>query len=211
MKCPLCEFEDHNFKIIHELRERQYFCCPKCELIFADPNKLITPQEEITRYEQHQNNIRDEGYVNFLNQLIQPLIKRISVEEDGLDFGSGPYPMLKELMQEKGYKLDHYDPFFAPDGIKKELYDYISSTEVVEHFYKPHSEFKKLFSLLKKEGKLAIMTGIYRESIDFKKWHYIQDDTHVSFYTPKTMEWIANTFHASILYFEKNVVIFQKD
>jgi hypothetical protein len=36
------------------------------------------------------------------------------------------------------------------------------------------------------------MTDLYDETIDFEKWYYKDDTTHVIFYPKKPFEWLAN-------------------
>jgi len=193
------------------VKQRDYFFCSCCQLVFADPSKLLEALEEKERYSHHQNDIKDEGYLRFLDRLLIPLKSFIDPSHKGLDYGSGPYPMLTELLRETGHQVEAYDPFFAPEGIKSKKYDYIVLCEVAEHFYYPIKEFRKIYDLVGPKGKLALMTSIRYPNIDFLKWYYIQDDTHVAFYAPETLNWIARHFNLKILYFEKNVVIFEKD
>ena len=41
-------------------------------------------------------------------------------------------------------------------------------------------------SLLKEDGVLYLMTGIYNDNIDFSKWWYKNDLTHVFIFTRET-------------------------
>lgn len=203
MICPLCL--THNSKTpIHHLKKRDFFLCDECDLVFADPQKLVSGDAEKERYLKHQNDERDVGYIKFLSKLTNPLKNFIDKNSDGLDYGSGPYPMLKTLLEEEGYNIDAYDPFFSPIALK-EKYDYIISTEVIEHFHNPHREFENILNHLDKNGILAIMTGIRYPKIDFKTWYYIQDDTHISLYSPKTIDWLCRKYQLAIIYQEKNI------
>lgn len=209
MTCPLCESLETQKSYV--VKQRDYFTCSECHLVFADPQKLLDAFDEKERYSHHQNDIKDEGYLQFLDRLLIPLQTYIEKTQHGLDYGSGPYPMLTEVLTKRGYQLDAYDPFFASEGIQAENYDYLVVCEVAEHFYYPKVEFQKLCKLLRPQGKLALMTSIRYPAIDFLKWYYIQDDTHVAFYAPETVMWISRYFDLKILYFEKNVVIFEKN
>ena len=47
--------------------------------------------------------------------------------------------------------------------------------EVVEHFFNPYQEFKRLDDLLKINSWLGIMTSFYDKSINFEDWYYRRD------------------------------------
>lgn len=59
----------------------------------------------------------------------------------------------------------------------------------------PHT----LINMLNSKGSLFCMTSIYDESIDFDRWNYKNDQTHVFFYHRKALEWIKNEFNFSKL------------
>jgi len=37
----------------------------------------------------------------------------------------------------------------------------------------------------------ALVTPFKDDAVDFESWWYARDPTHVAFYTPATLEWIA--------------------
>ena len=59
---------------------------------------------------------------------------------------------------------------------------------------KPKMEFRSLKNMLNQKGKLYCMTDIYGESINFSKWYYKNDPTHVFFYHKNTVHWIQKEF-----------------
>lgn len=208
--CPLCLSQ----KIKQKLSAKkpflaQYFQCDQCDLTFIGREYLLDEKSERSRYDYHENNIEDEGYTNFLSRLINPTKKYIEKDDYGLDFGSGPEPVLSQLMQREGYSLDIYDPLYASEKPKR-IYDFITSTEVIEHFNHPAESFNFMLSLLKADGVLALMTNVLNDSINFETWSYRYDDTHVAFYSDKTFEWIAESFKLQLIHSERNVRIFRK-
>lgn len=208
--CPLCANEQVSlFLECEKPFLSRYYQCDNCHLIFTDREFLLNQSIEKSRYDFHENNIEDEGYVNFLARLIGPVQKYIDRNQFGLDYGSGPEPVLMELMKKDGFEMDIFDPIYS----KKELtqnYDFITSTEVVEHFHNPKESFDHMLSHLKPGGILAIMTSIYDESINFKQWHYRYDDTHVAFYSDKTFHWLLNHYSLELVESKNNVRIFRK-
>ncbi|MEQ8700574.1 MAG: methyltransferase domain-containing protein, partial [Bauldia litoralis] len=81
---------------------------------------------------------------------------------------------------------------FLPDtGPLEETYDFITCTEVAEHFHRPAAEFDRLDSLLRPGGWLAVMTCFQTDDDRFATWHYRTDPTHVVFYREATLRTIA--------------------
>lgn len=208
--CPLCLSDKIKEKLNAEKPfPAKYYHCSVCELTFIGREYLLNQSTEKSRYDFHENNIEDAGYTNFLNRLIAPTKNFITSSDIGLDYGSGPEPVLAELMQRDGFKVDIFDPIYAKKSIEKS-YDFITSTEVIEHFHEPRKSFDHMLSLLNSNGVLALMTSILNDSIDFKHWSYRYDDTHVSFYSNETFIWLANHYKLELIHSEKNVRIFRK-
>lgn len=199
MKCTLCSGETEPF-YYYEKEARQYHRCPNCRAILMDKKDYPTPEEEIHRYESHNNDVEDPRYQNFVSPLVEKITQRFKPEHLGLDFGSGTGPVITKMLSDQGYKLNLFDPFFDnhPE-VLREKYDYIVSCEVIEHFHKPYQEFHNLKSMLKPEGALFLKTDVYTEDTDFHAWYYKSDETHVFFYHPKTFEWIKQEFEFSEL------------
>jgi len=207
--CPLCRSE--NTQLIPNTGKQVYFSCNICGLTALSQEQQLEPEEEQFRYEQHNNHPDDPRYREFLGKLFLPLQLLLKPSTFGLDFGCGPGPALAHMFEESGYKMKTYDPYFAnnPSALK-EHYDFITSTEVFEHLYNPFKEIDLLFSLLKPQGVLGVMTKLLREDINFPTWFYRNDTTHVSFYTKETWEWISRRWAADILVLDDNIVIFRK-
>lgn len=185
--------------------------CPECGLIFVDPSQRLVPDEEKKRYDFHENSPDDPGYRTFLNQLFEPMNARLPAGSFGLDYGSGPGPTLHLMFEEAGHHMMIYDPFYAKDEtVFEQTFDFITVTETAEHFYDPANEFKKLWSLLKPGGYLGIMTLLVPEKIPFKEWHYIKDDTHVSLYSTKTFQWLADGYEAELDILGERVIMLRK-
>jgi hypothetical protein len=207
--CPLCSStKTHFFSLAYR---RTYLECDDCGLVFLRPEDLLSSDAERLHYSTHENDPHDLRYRQFLDRLAIPLLERLTPGTQGLDFGSGPGPTLSLMLQERGFPTQIYDPFFAPDKSLLEFqYDFITATEVVEHFHHPGIEFRRLDSLLKTNGHLGIMTEIWRDDRPFEKWHYPRDPTHVSFYRPRTMDWIAKSFLYDLEIPARNVVLLRK-
>ena len=207
LHCTLCNNEKTTY--FGQGENRQYYHCPICDLVFVPAKYFVSYTEEKAKYDHHQNCIDNTGYVNFLNRLLIPLQKHLPPNANGLDFGCGPGPTLHLLMEKAGYSMKLYDYFYASDQtVFTQKYDFITSTEVLEHLHHPLEELKKLWACLKKNGVLGLMTAFRIE--DFSNWYYKRDLTHIAFYTPKTLQWIANYFDAELIIPQNGVAILQK-
>lgn len=181
-----------------------------------NPSERLSPQEEKARYDQHQNE-SSAGYLSFL----APLVKEIDVyfkaanldpsSLSTLDFGCGPTGFLSTLFIEKGYRAYNYDIYYYPDQDQlRRNYHAITSTEVWEHFYHPRQEIELQLRLLKAGGLLGVMTSAHRGEAAFHDWHYRRDLTHVSFFSERTMQWLADKFKLKIVKAKSPYWVFQK-
>ncbi|MBO6587161.1 MAG: class I SAM-dependent methyltransferase [Gracilimonas sp.] len=165
-----------------------------------DTDDYPTPEEEIFRYESHDNDVEDPRYQEFVSPLVEKIMDKFSPDSLGLDFGSGTGPVITKMLTDQGYSINTFDPFFDnnPDALELD-YDYIVSCEVMEHFHHPHREFTKLRSMLNPGGALFLKTDIYTDDIDFHSWYYKSDETHVIFYHPDTLNLMKSEFGFSQL------------
>jgi hypothetical protein len=210
--CKICAGEtellrDKKFKI-------DYYICSYCEYIFMDEVALVSPEQEVARYNEHNNSMENEGYVNmfkeFLKIAVDPYAEQIKT---ALDFGCGPGPVLSTLLQQKGFEVDTYDPYFAPEEIyKNKCYDLITATEVFEHLQDPLQTARLLKEHLTNGGILAIMTMFHPgDAAAFSSWWYRRDSTHISFFRPRTLTVLAELLGLKVLTFDrKNVCVLTK-
>ena len=206
--CTLCSHPHTD--LFHKDRSRSFFRCSNCGLIFVPAEHHLSTELEKARYDTHQNSSEDEGYRQFLSKILPPLLSKIGSGDRGLDYGSGPTPVLAQMLNEKGYETVCYDPFyFHNPALLAKRYDFITCTEVVEHFRDPITEWKKLINLVKKGGWLAVMTQLTLEDLDFGRWYYKNDTTHICFYAKQTFHWIADQYFQSIECYNERVVLLQ--
>ena len=190
-----------------------YHVCNDCDFIFKDESNRISNEKELNEYSRHNNSMESTGYVNIFKDLIKNYISPLNVSGKTLDFGSGPGPVLYQLLLEEGHNAFHYDPFYNKDlSYKDSNYQLITCTEVAEHFFQPLDELKHLSSLLEKDGYLLIMTHLRNQDIDvFLNWWYRRDPTHVCFYHLKTLEYIAQACGLDLIkHNNKNIILFKK-
>ncbi|QIZ78945.1 class I SAM-dependent methyltransferase [Ferrimonas lipolytica] len=209
MLCPLCQHIDPQH--YHQDKRRHYFQCPQCKLVFADPAALLPASAEKQIYDQHQNNPDDLGYRKFLNRLAAPLLLRLPLQQQGLDFGCGPGPTLSLMLADAGHEMALYDPYFVPDRSPlKQQYDFVTCTEAIEHFYQPRREWHLLLNLIRPGGYLGIMTKLVRNKDAFAQWHYKNDPTHVSFFSEATFRYLAKQHNLRLEILGNDIILLQK-
>ena len=202
MNCKICGAQTRQF--YDKQFDDDYFYCETCEFIAKDEGKIVSLEIEKNKYDEHNNTYENEGYVNmFRDFLDRAVIPYVTEGKEGLDFGSGPGPVLSQLLtKEYDYEMTIYDLFYAPNqSYKSKPYDLLTCTEVVEHLKDPLEYFKHFKSLIKPGGVLGVMTLFHpRNDAVFCDWHYRRDVTHISFFTPKTMAKIADLLDMELLF-----------
>ncbi len=206
--CLLCNSEVYLF---YKELNKHYFKCKNCHSIMLNPTDYISNDEEKSRYETHNNDVDDVRYQQFVSPIVNGVIANYNNNHLGLDFGAGTGPVITSELKKAGYNLNLYDPYFHnyPENLKIN-YDYIVCCEVMEHFYNPYVEFKKLSKMLNPKGSIFCMTEIYDETIDFANWYYKNDDTHVFFYHKKAIQWIKLEFDFKTVDINKRLIKFSK-
>lgn len=206
--CPLCSSSAKNY---HKDRNRAYFQCLNCRLVFVQPGAFLSIQEEKSRYELHQNSPDDIGYRKFLSRMCVPIIDRLTAGSRGLDFGCGPGPTLSIMFKELGYPMAIYDPLYAADESVLDIeYDFVTATEVVEHLQSPKQSLNRMWRCVKPGGYLGIMSKLVIDQEAFSNWHYKNDDTHICFYLKETFEWLARLWKTEPVFVGKDVMLFRK-
>ena len=188
-----------------------YLRCCKCQATLVSAAQLPSHQTQLQKYQQHENDPLDARYREFLNRLAAPLLAELPANQVGLDFGCGPGPALADMLSQAGHSMRLYDPFFFPDAtVLDQQFDFVTCTEVAEHFHQPHAEFKRMVASLKPSGLLALMTSFQHDDSRFADWHYRRDPTHVTFYKQETFDFIAAEFSLTCKIPCKNVAFLRK-
>lgn len=208
LRCPLCEAPAAHVLTVDR---RDYHRCPTCQARFLDPAQHLSRAAEHAHYLHHENDPDDPHYRRFLSKVADPLIARLAPASRGLDYGCGPGPALAAMLREAGHDVALYDPFFASDPAPLgATYDFVTCTEVAEHFRHPAQDFAKLRSLVRPGGWLAVMTCFQAEDAQFADWHYRKDPTHVIFYRARTFRHLADAWGWTCEVPVKDVVLLQR-
>jgi len=198
INCPLCKGTNRQIFSIPKLG-CLYFDCLDCRLISMSKSNHLSHDQEYARYLLHHNDVSDVRYQNFVKDITCFVQNHIKPPATGLDFGSGPGPVVTQILRTHGYTMSCYDPYFAntPELLSNQ-YDFIVSCEVVEHFHHPAEEFVNFKQCLKANSPLIIKTLLFEDNLDFSNWYYAKDPTHVCFYRSHTFDWIAKKYQFSL-------------
>jgi SAM-dependent methyltransferase len=207
-RCPLCGAASAGFL---SADGRDYRRCGRCALTFVPESQHADEARERARYAEHRNSPDDSGYRDFLDRLLAPLAAVLPVGAEGLDFGCGPGPAAATMMRARGFAMTDYDPYFAPDpAALARSYDFVVSTEVLEHLRRPGETLALIDGLLRRGGVLGAMTGVLEDDAAFAGWWYRKDFTHIAFYRPETLSWIARRFGWRLTRPSRDAALFAK-
>lgn len=211
MQCSLCgslslRLISHQF-----VKNRRFFHCQDCDLIFVPEQDQSSIEQEKNRYLDHQNSTQDDGYEKFLMQVVQPILdvtpEKVRASLQVLDYGCGQFASLSKILNKNGFRTKYFDPYFLNDtDIFKQKWDLVFSTEVWEHFRNPRIEIEKIFQLLNSSGRIAIITQLHHVE-NFYNWWYPRDFTHVAFYSEKTIQYISRIFNLDFKVVNRSVIL----
>ncbi|WP_113719854.1 class I SAM-dependent methyltransferase [Aeromonas salmonicida] len=206
--CPLCGAVD---SYALPVAGKHYHRCRSCELVWLDGADHLGPSAEKAVYDGHDNQVDDPRYRHFLMRAFGEVLSRVPPPASGLDFGCGPGPALIAMGREAGYQMAGYDKFYAdlPDLFTRQ-YDFITSTEVIEHIADPRAALDVLWGCLKPGGILVLQTQRVLDDDRFKTWRYRHDPTHIVFFAEASFRALAIRWQADVLFPHGDVVVFTK-
>lgn len=209
MKCLICHSPVQTFssaKILHH-HEITYFKCPHCD--FIQTEKPFWLEEAYIE----SINLTDTGILkrNTLLSKISSSILFCFFNHKGmfLDFAGG-YGLLTRQMRDIGFD------FFWKDKYSKNLlargFEYqngnielITSFESFEHFTEPLSEIE---NMLHYSSNILFSTFLLpkTEPLPGEWWYYgLEHGQHISIYSYKTLEYIADKFQLNLYSNKKNI------
>lgn len=202
--CPLCGYNGTNS--YYADRYRSYRYCEECHLVFVPPAERPNIITEKAGYDDAHNRPVTDDHQTLASQLIEKLTPGAL----GLDFGSGPEPLLASLFRKAGMRVRTYDVFYDPDSsVWYQQYDFITCASVLEHLHNPGREINRLFSILKPGGWLAIRTNILNGHA-FEKYDGSPDLTRVCFFSDDTFRWLAAHHDVRLTQPTEDLVFLQK-
>jgi hypothetical protein len=210
MNCRLCE--KNLVEKFCENSTRTFYRCSNCELIFVPQNYFLSLEEEKARYDLHYNSIGNKGYVNYLETIVRIVSDSVPRNESIIDFGSGENAVLTELLKNNGYDCTAYDPLYGREvNQDRNSFDIVIACEVMEHLRDLRKELSLIRMLLKDSFRIIIRTQISPSNEQFLKWWYIQDLTHVNFFSLKSLEIISKMLDCDLEMTDKSdIFIFHR-
>ena len=186
-----------------------YHMCSHCKFLSKTDEFIPDHDKEYNRYLKHDNN-DNEDYINYQKKFFHDINNYLG--ENVLDFGCGNNHILANIIRNNGYICDYYDLYFYPDSnYKKTSYDAIILEEVIEHLKDPLNTLKDLVCYLNSGGNLIIKTMFIPNDIMQKKWWYLRDTTHISFFDLETFSYLSKLLSLQIIYCnDKDLIILQK-
>ena len=200
MNCALCKSGIEDIKT--DQQGKKYLHCSNCGLIQLDKQLHLTQKAEKQRYMLHENSSDNVGYLGYLNNIITNSITPFLKPGNRLlDFGCGPEKTWAKLLKGKGYYVSTYDPFFDNNNNWQDKnFDAVTAIEVFEHLQAPAKELDLLNSCLNTGSLLVIRTMLHNSNWDsFLNWWYKDDQTHVTFYSETTINYICNRWNYELI------------
>ncbi|ELM3719024.1 class I SAM-dependent methyltransferase [Aeromonas hydrophila] len=208
LSCPLCCVADAYELLV---AGKLYHRCRACELVWLDAAEHLDPACEKAVYDGHDNQVNDPRYRQFLQRAFGEVLRRLPPPASGLDFGCGPGPALIAMGREAGYQMAGYDKFYADEPeLLAQQYDFITSTEVIEHIATPRAVLEGLWSCLKPGGMLVLQTQRVLGDERFKNWRYRHDPTHIVFFAEASFCALAASWQAQVEFPHADVAVITK-
>ena len=206
--CPLCA-SPRAYSL--PVAGKRYHRCLACELVWLDEADHLDAVAEKAVYDGHDNRVDDPRYRTFLMRAFGEVLSRVPTPASGLDFGCGPGPALVAMGREAGYQMAGYDKFYAdfPELLTHQ-YDFITSTEVIEHIAEPRAVLEQLWACLKPGGVLVLQTQRVLGDERFKNWRYRHDPTHIVFFAEASFQVLAASWQAELSFPHADVAVLQK-
>lgn len=216
INCKICNSKSkkiHNGKILDKYIIN-YYQCTNCGFVQTEePYWLNESYEDAI-------SLSDTGIVsrNLSLSKLATIIISIYLNKKGefLDYGGG-YGIFTRLMRDNGFNYFWYDKHaenLVARGFEGEIinkkYDGITSFENFEHFEHPLKEIERIFSLT--DFVLFSTDLISVPAPKTEKWWYycLEHGQHVSLFSNKSLQYIANKYHYNLISNGTNIHIFSK-
>lgn len=209
--CPLCHSLVEGCYVTDVKTKWTYGHCTNCDLVFRHARWHLNETDENSRYQLHENSTEDVHYINFIKTMTELLKPYLQKNWSGLDLGSGRAAPVEHILSADGFQVSSYDPlFFANPELLQKTYDYVIATEVIEHIARPVGFLDQVQKLTKPGGLVAFKSHWHTsQAHEFQNWYYRREDTHICFYSHKTLSWIATQWNWEILEKTGREVIFR--
>lgn len=211
--CRICDNDAFMFFYV----SRAFYLCKNCGFIFTDCTLTL---EEIKKHYQSQylNAFDWDKEAITLLEIVNFAVKPRKI----LDFGSGS-GLLADELRSMGLEVDTYEPMQHGDFRSEDYnnsYDLVILNEVIEHITDVLKIIGYICPVTRPGGIIFISTCMTDAIINepdkfhelFGSWWYKDDQTHVSFFSQLTFEYICamkNDYQLKMIAACQNGVILQ--
>ena len=226
ISCPVCDNPNINYFIKKD--DYSFDKCNECDFIFLNPmpnqtvlNKIYTDEDTKTT----------DGYKKASSRLRRAFLKLprflpYVLNKNSLDFGCGggfvAYAISFVSKSSTGIDINEKAVIYAKKRFNRvnffcknfsdllksqEKYDFVHSSEVIEHVSDINLYMQVLKQLVKKKGYLYITTpdlGHPKVPEDITKWDVLCPPIHVQHFTKKTASVLFKKYGFNIIKFYKN-------
>ncbi|OKH40341.1 hypothetical protein NIES2101_35025 [Calothrix sp. HK-06] len=213
MECKICSSKSHFIftKKILSKYEVSYFKCSSCGFIQTEDAYWLSEAYELpfTPLDVYLVSRPLE-----FSQLTENLIlKYFDYKSKFLDYGGG-VGVFTRMMRDRGLKFyrqdkyaqnlftQYFDVYDLPEAERN--FELVTSFEVLEHLENPLGELKQIFSF----GQNLLFSTVLQPSQsveELKNWSYLAElhGQHISFFTKRSMEILAENFKCYYYHDEK--------
>ena len=215
MQCKICNEITVNYteaKIMNKYNIK-YFHCQHCEFIQTEePYWLEEAYSETINLTDTGIMKRNQILADFATIIIYLFFNR---RKKFLDYAGG-YGIFTRLMRDIGFDMfwnDKYTKNLVARGFnysKNEQYELLTSFESFEHFLNPLEDVESMLSI---SDNILISTTLTPTKMPLPtEWDYyaLEHGQHISFYSIKTMQYIANKYNLNFYTNGKNIHLFTK-
>ncbi len=186
----------------------QYYFCENCGFIQTETPFWLTEAYSSAITDTDIGLVdRNITYSNYTEKFIRVLLDPGSKY---VDYGGG-YGLFVRLMRDKGLDFYRFDPIteniFAKyfEAEEKNKYELLTAWEVFEHLINPLADIE----IMRKFSDNILFSTLLLDEIPPRIdswWYYgIEHGQHISFYSKKTIEYIAEIFSLKIVFSNKNI------
>ena len=217
MNCKICNHKIKNIftaKILNKYDVKYYYC---------DHCGFLQTEEPYWLKEAYSNSISitDTGIMsrNIGSSKITAVVLYFLFKKFGkfLDYGGG-YGIFTRLMRDIGFDFYWHDPHSTNllargfEIISKNCkYELVTAFEVFEHFAEP---IKEIESMLQFSGSILFLTELSPSTLPKpgEWWYYaLESGQHISFYSYRTLKYIAQKYNMNLCSNSKNYHLFTKN
>lgn len=217
MNCKICESDTNYFASALVLSKYQvsYFQCPKCS--------FVQTEEPYWLDEAYSDAVSDYDLGSVNRAIVNSkktekfILKYFDCNSHFLDYGAG-YGIFVRRMRDLGFNFYWYDRHcenlfakrFEGDISGQTKYELLTAFEVFEHLVNPRQELEKMLSL---SDNILFSTNLipHNNPKPGDWWYYFPlHGQHISFYTKKTLLFIAERYSLHLTTNENSIHLLTK-